>query len=206
MTAFTSFTVLAAELSAVVRVRLNMLQLVKILSGAILAFCLVTPVTAAVAHKWVDANGLTHYSDAAPGVDSGLVTQIDLPANSASNKAADDYYSITRQWQRLHQERIELEKLALEKARQQASVLQQKAEVVYVDPPVETGYRLIYANPGYRRYGYHRSHYRYGHRYGYTNSKGKRRVHGAGKRRNHGVGKLRNRSSFRHYSRIRNYQ
>ncbi len=157
-----------------------MSRISEIVSGTILVLYLSTPATAAIVHKWTDVNGITHYSDEAPAVDSGIVTRIDMPANGIADKTPDNYYSITNQWRRLHRERIEREKLALERARQQAAQLQQTTEVVYADQPARKGYRVIYANPKHRHYGYHRSHYSHGHR----NHKGKRRTHGAAMKRN----------------------
>lgn len=67
---------------------------------------------AAVIHKWVDADGVTHYSDAPPAASATAVEQIELAAPPARgpNYSQDAYYSIANQWRRMHRERIELEK------------------------------------------------------------------------------------------------
>lgn len=78
---------------------------------------------ASVVHKWVDADGVTHYSDAPP---AGSVTdfeQIELPASPARDAARvdDDYYSIANQWRRMHRERVELERARVERSNDAAS-------------------------------------------------------------------------------------
>ena len=74
-------------------------------------------------HRWVDAAGLTHFSDAPPP--AGVVEQRsefeildDYPATVAPQ---DDYYSIANQWARLSAERNEKRRMALEEARLRAS-------------------------------------------------------------------------------------
>ena len=66
---------------------------------------------ASVIHKWVDADGVTHYSDEPPTGDVTGLEQIDLPTPAiAAHRRASDYYSIANQWRRMHRERIELER------------------------------------------------------------------------------------------------
>ena len=72
---------------------------------------------ASVIHKWIDADGVTHYSDEPP---TGSVTepvQIDLPSPPGiANRAGNDYYSIANQWRRMHRERIDLERARVPRA------------------------------------------------------------------------------------------
>ncbi len=69
------------------------------------------PALASTVHKWVDADGVTHYSDKQPPVTVTAVERIDLPAASArAADHGDDYYSIANQWRRMYRERIELER------------------------------------------------------------------------------------------------
>jgi len=89
---------------------------------ALLLTCLASPLHADLIHKWVDADGVTHYSDEPPADAATTATGIELPA--AARRVAqpqNDYYSIDRQWQRMRQERLERDRIALEKARIRAA-------------------------------------------------------------------------------------
>ncbi|MDH3446645.1 MAG: DUF4124 domain-containing protein [Gammaproteobacteria bacterium] len=128
--------------------------------------CLSNLAAAAVIHKWVDADGVTHYSDEAPATAEIPVTEIDVPpAQAASGDATEGYYSITNQWERMRRERIEREKLALEKARFEAERQASSPTVVYVNEP-ETS-RSVSGLPVYLRQAarHHRMHHKFGHRY-----------------------------------------
>jgi len=130
------------------------------------------PVTAAAVHKWVDANGITHYSDAPPQVEPASTTLIELPdTRRDTNTTATGYYSIANQWQRLHRERLELDKLALEQARQKATAPAPTPEIVYVETPRATNRQVTYLRSPYRGQGYHRSHYGSGRHYRHGNKK-----------------------------------
>ena len=127
------------------------------------------PASAGTVHKWVDAKGITHYSDTPPEIAPAQQTQIEVSnvvgtsANTTSN-----YYSIANQWQRLHRERLELERLALERAKQKAS--QHPPEVVYVEKPDETSRQVIFLETprlrhrNYRSHDRARRHYRHAYR------------------------------------------
>ncbi len=127
------------------------------------------PASAGTVHKWVDSKGITHYSDTPPEVTPAQLTQIDVPdVVRTTAKAASDYYSIANQWQRLHRERLERDRLALERAKQKAS--RQPPEVVYVEKPDESSRQLIYLGTPRLRHRHYRSrdragrHYRHGYR------------------------------------------
>jgi hypothetical protein len=82
--------------------------------------CLI--VHAGTVHKWVDEKGVTHYSDTAPNDSYKNIEQfvvLDSYENLKENQ--EDYYSITNQWARMRDERLEREKLRLEEAKQNAS-------------------------------------------------------------------------------------
>lgn len=121
----------------------------------------VLPVFAQSVHKWIDENGVTHYSDEAPASPTAQVTLIGFPeAYSASANIEDSYYSITNQWMRLHAERLALEKIKLEKAKQKAEQQPIAPQVVYVNEPNEN--RCVIANPGFfhpksRQHFFHRN-------------------------------------------------
>ena len=144
------------------------------------------PVCAAVVHKWIDAAGITHYSDKPPPEAQTPVIRIDLPS-SAEAASTDDYHSIANQWARMHRERLERERIELEKARLQAEQQPAKSEVVYVERPA-TGTSFVGIYPVYRylRHGYR---YRPPYRHGYKHSRRQRRAgHGGtrGERNNPG--------------------
>lgn len=127
------------------------------------------PASAGVVHKWVDSKGITHYSDTPPEVTPAQLTQIEVPdVVRTTAKTASDYYSIANQWQRLHRERLERDRLALERAKQKAS--RQPPEVVYVEKRDASSRQLIYLGTPRLRHRHYRSqdragrHYRHGHR------------------------------------------
>ncbi|MDH3386603.1 MAG: DUF4124 domain-containing protein [Gammaproteobacteria bacterium] len=131
-----------------------------------LAACLSIPAGAAVIHKWVDTDGVTHYSDEAPASGEIPVTVIDVPtAHSEPGSPAENYYSITNQWERMRRERIERDKLALEKAGFEADRRASSPAVVYVNQPATS--RTVSALPAYLYQGprHHRMHRKFGHRY-----------------------------------------
>ncbi|TNF89351.1 MAG: DUF4124 domain-containing protein [Gammaproteobacteria bacterium] len=133
--------------------------------------CLSLPAVAGVVHKWVDANGVTHYSDAPPPKAETAVTQIEVEARSpVDNKG--DYYSITNQWARMNRERIEREKIKLEQARLKAAQQPARTEVVYVEqPPEDTRYIGVYHVPRHLKRGHYRSHYKRGRHRHYARHK-----------------------------------
>lgn len=122
--------------------------------------CAVTlPVYAGGAvHKWVDAQGVTHYSDQLPEDASNAVKQIDVSNvySTGSTNYQDDYYSVTNQWARMREERLERKQLQLEKVKQKAAQLQVVPQVVYLNQAEEERSGNIYypAYFGHRGYGY----------------------------------------------------
>ena len=115
---------------------------------------------AANVHKWVDENGVTHYSDAPPeAVETTLIDVPEPPAVSAGDHE-DDYYSISKQWERMNRERLEREKLAVERARLRAEQKSAAPPTVYVQQSDEVRYVPIYGGHGYRKHRGHRRHIR----------------------------------------------
>lgn len=78
----------------------------------------VASIQAAVVHKWVDANGVTHYSDEPPPGNVTGIEQIELPPAHDPQKTEEAYYSIANQWRRMYRERIELERVRAERPRE----------------------------------------------------------------------------------------
>ena len=136
----------------------------------ILAFAS-TPISASVIHKWVDDQGVTHYSDKAPVAEDVQSTQIELPeSDHTGGKSGDDYYSIANQWARIHQESLEREKLRAQA--QQAKASQKPAVTnVYVEEKGSNGYALFYRKPYYKKHHYKPKAYNPGYTYRYYQSK-----------------------------------
>lgn len=134
---------------------------------------------AAAVHKWIDGDGITHYSDKAPPALQATLIQIDLPP-SAGVASSDNYHSIANQWARMHRERLERERIELERARLKAAQQPAKAEVVYVErPAASTGHVAVY--PVYR-YLRHRHRFRPPYLQGHNHSLYKPRVGHGGNR------------------------
>ena len=144
----------------------------RLITFAVLMTCWASmPATAGMVHKWVDAKGITHYSDTPPEITPAQLTQIEVPdVVGTTDKTASDYYSIANQWQRLHRERLERERLALERAKQKAARQPPAPEIVYVERPDETSRQVIYLGTSRLRHRNYRArdragrHYRHGHR------------------------------------------
>ena len=119
------------------------------------------PGSAAVAHKWVDEKGVTHYSDEPPAAQGTGSTQIELPQPvPATGTSPDNYYSIANQWARTNQERLEREKLRLQ-ADQARAASKPAVTNVYVNQQRE-GYGVVWR-------GIPRKHHRK-HKRGHSNS------------------------------------
>lgn len=132
----------------------------------VLSSCACLPVTAGVVHKWIDADGVTHYSDTPPEIETVAATRIELPETVIHSKAgASGYYSIANQWQRLHRERLERDKLALEQARQKAIQSAQTPAIVYLERAPDASRQVTYLRSPYPRRGYYRSHHVSGRHY-----------------------------------------
>ncbi len=153
------------------RVRAHTSQ-VRLLVLAVLMTCWAgMPASAGTVHKWVDAKGITHYSDTPPEIAPAQLTQIEVSnVVGTADKTTSDYYSIANQWQRMHRERLELDRLALEREKQKAARQPPAPEVVYVERPDENSRQVIYLGTPRLRHRNYRSHdgagrhYRHGHR------------------------------------------
>ena len=117
-----------------------------------LLLCLVAihfPVAGKTIHQWVDADGVTHFSDSPPSTAVDDVKTLELADNlsSADNPAAD-YYSITNQWQRLRDERDRNAELRLERQRLRA---EERAAAVEPQPYSQPQYLPVYGGPLFGR-------------------------------------------------------
>jgi len=140
------------------------------------------PAFAGSVHKWVDAQGVTHYSDQLPEDFENTnkpiaVTQVDVSNDYQSSVDEDDYYSVTNQWARMREERIARKQLQIEKAKQKAVQSPAVPQVVYVNEEQATrnAYYPAYSSFGHRGFRQNRfignrySDRRYGTRYGSAN-------------------------------------
>lgn len=98
-----------------------------------------------LAYKWVDADGVTNFSDTPPVSKSNIVEEVEpiaLPGDyTIVTDPAGDYYSIDNQWKRLNAERLEREKLAMEQewARIERSRLNRNAELEATSVDIRPG-------------------------------------------------------------------
>ncbi|MFK7815821.1 MAG: DUF4124 domain-containing protein [Gammaproteobacteria bacterium] len=145
----------------------------------LLLLSVVLPVHADIVHKWVDAKGVTHYSDQLPKDTDNSAKQITLSnAYSRSDRAnyRENYYSVTNQWARMREERIERKQLYLDKKKQKAAQ-QVIPQVVYVNQAEERPQSVYY--PAYlgrhvykhRNYNTGKKHHNYySNRYSNSNN------------------------------------
>lgn len=144
---------------------------------AILMGWTLLPAYAEVVHKWVGTDGITHYSAEAPSSSMTPVVQINLPASyRITVDVESDYYSIANQWQRLHNERIERDKLKLQLANAKAAQLPASPQVVYVNERQVQQSVAGYPTIRYRRHGHDRFHRRIEHYHSGGSKKGSQRV------------------------------
>lgn len=145
-----------------IRVQSSMYRLQVIVTLTVLYCFALLPAYASGIHKWVDEQGVTHYSDQAPESDILQVSVIEIPAaHYTVSDIEKDYYSITNQWMRVHQERLELEKIKLEKAKQKAAQRPAPPQVVYVNESYEDRYRVAYPFFIHKKFKHKRKKHRF---------------------------------------------
>lgn len=102
--------------------------------------------------SWIDADGITHFSDSPPAIPVDGVTVIEMNDDYPPlPDAQGDYYSIANQWNRMREERDAKNKLNLEKARIRA---EQSVALANAQRPSE---QQNYGNH-YPIYGFPRHH------------------------------------------------
>lgn len=129
----------------------------------LLTCCATMPATAVGIHKWVDEKGLTHYSDQAPEATETMLIDVPDPVFAKSGgDGNEDYYSISKQWERMNRERLEREKLALEKAKVEAALQPPPSSTVYVENSGEDRVIPVYRDFRFRKArGHPRKHMRF---------------------------------------------
>jgi len=153
---------------------MKLFNAISLLLTSLLLYSVMLNVYAGSIHKWVDAQGVTHYSDQLPEFSSeknnNSVKQIEvLSAYSNSVKQSDisknyhdDYYSVTNQWARMREERIARKQLQIEKAKSKAAQQPVVPQVVYVNQAEEERSRKYYPVYGFGHRGYgHKIHKKY---------------------------------------------
>lgn len=153
------------ELTYVVRVIINMnnLRHISLYLMTFLFVAVAAPVFAGSVHKWVDEQGITHYSDQLPksinNKISNSVEQVDVLDSYRNTDLVgpqDDYYSVTNQWARMREERIARKQLQLEKNKQKEVASPAVPQVVYINqeqPQSSNVYYPAYSSFGHRGYG-----------------------------------------------------
>lgn len=128
-----------------------------------------TSATAGVAHKWVDADGITHYSDAPPAIETSPVTLIELAvSDTPANDPAAAYYSIRNQWLRIQEERLARERIRLEQIRLKSQTPSAAPQVITLHAVETRPYGL--QQPRFRPRLYHKARH-HAHR-GYRHFRG----------------------------------
>ena len=125
---------------------------------------------AASVHKWVDENGVTHYSDQAPGGQVAHIDQLEISNVYRQSNVEEDYYSISNQWARMHTERLERKKIQLEKAKLKQSQSVSTPEVVYFAQEQESHRQVYYPVFANTIGHFGKKHYRNGFRKGFNHN------------------------------------
>ncbi|MEJ2114583.1 MAG: DUF4124 domain-containing protein [Gammaproteobacteria bacterium] len=139
-----------------------------------LLVALLMPVHADSVHKWIDAQGITHYSDQLPVNNSSIAkpieaTRVDVSSTYHNSSKQNEYYSVTNQWARMREERIARKQLQLEKAKLKAAQRPVVPQVVYVNEIEEDQSRAVYYPTNltsFRHRGYRHGQQNYRHNAG----------------------------------------
>ena len=119
--------------------------------GAVVLVLLLLWATARAAvtvHTWVDADGVRHFADAPPvGAAPDSASEITLDGGDALAPGDADYYSISKQWERLRAEREAHNALDLERRRIDAEQDAPAPPAVTEDVPRSVFYPNYYGLP-----------------------------------------------------------
>jgi len=116
-----------------------------VIYSALLLCSIAGSLPAATIHSWVDAEGITHFSDTPPQAGTANATTIELAENFPPVVDAEaDYYSIANQWSRMRAEREAAARLSLEKAKLRAVSAEPSAPPEYEESP---RYYPVYYGP-----------------------------------------------------------
>jgi hypothetical protein len=86
------------------------------------------PAVADPVYSWVDASGITHFSQMPPPQGTEQAMQLELPRYPAAPLPDDDYYSVANQAARMEFRRLEREKLEAQRRLAEAEARRARAE------------------------------------------------------------------------------
>ena len=87
-----------------------------------------TQALAGVVYRWVDPNGVTHFSETPPPDPAVQPAMIELSPPPPPPPDYDDYYSVVRQAERMERRRLENEKLEAERRQAEAEAMRARIE------------------------------------------------------------------------------
>jgi hypothetical protein len=93
----------------------------------LLLFLFLQVALADAVYRWVDAEGVTHFSETPPADAAGPVHVLDLPPAPPASQETDDYYSVANQAARMEASRLERERVRAEQLRAEAALREAKA-------------------------------------------------------------------------------
>ena len=124
-------------------------------SVVLLVIMSVFEVQAQQLYKWVDAQGLTHYTETLPNKDIDHVA-LDFTQDYPVPNAEDDFYSIQNQLKRLQQRRSQ-QLAEKQQALEVRAIKQQTSEIIYVQAnEPERNYYLPAYYPRYKPHHYNK--------------------------------------------------
>lgn len=123
------------------------------------------PAHAEPIYSWVDADGITHFSELPPPGPYEAM-QLDLPPYPAASPPDDEYFSVINQAARMQAQRLERERLEAQRRQAEAEARRAYAQALAAreaaaspaQPPPASGYLYVPGYP-YRDY-YPRRHHR----------------------------------------------
>jgi hypothetical protein len=133
-------------------------------------------------YKWVDADGVTHYSEsrpASPGTTHGTVELEPVPPPASDLEA--DYYSVINQARRMQEERLERERVRASMMRAEAEARRAEAEIDAIRWMAQQETPQVYRSPVYQwpytPYPYPYAYYRRDGRFSGYRADRRRRPH-----------------------------
>ncbi len=112
------------------------MQILHQIPGCLVLLAAISTSSAEVVYTWVDASGVTCFSDTPPMEESITVGLIEnFPPPAAGMPADEDFYSVANQARRMETQRLLAEKLKAERLQAEAEALQARAEALAAQQP-----------------------------------------------------------------------
>jgi hypothetical protein len=112
------------------------MQILHQISGCLVLLATISTSGAEVVYTWVDASGITCFSDTPPTDESISVGLIEnLPPPAAGMPADEDFYSVANQARRMETQRLLAEKLKAERLQAEAEAHQARTEALAAQQP-----------------------------------------------------------------------